>query len=97
MVLKNNFLIIFSLLFLFSCTGMCNIEQKYTEEANRLYALPFTYRANLTEDEIYKIFGGCYGLGDRVFITQTMFKKKYILVRAGQPYTYADEDTWFGF
>jgi hypothetical protein len=26
-----------------------------------------------------------------------MFKKKYILVKMGEPYTYADEDTWLGF
>lgn len=76
---------------------MCNVEPKYTEEAIRLYNLPFIYKANLTEDEIYKIFGGCYGLGDKVFIAQTFYKKKYILVRAGEPFTYADEDTWFGF
>jgi hypothetical protein len=97
MALKNNFLIIILLLFLSSCAGMCTVEPKYTEEAIRLYNLPFTYRANLTQDEIYKIFGGCYSMGDRVFITQTMLKKKYILLRAGEPYTYADEDTWFGF
>ncbi len=97
MVSKSNFLAIILLLSLSSCAGMCIVEPKYTEEAIRLYNLPFTYRANLTDDQIYKIFGGCYGLGDKVFIVQTIFKKKYILVRAGQPYTYADEDTWLGF
>ena len=97
MVLKNNYLIIILLLFLSSCAGMCIVEPKYTEEAIRLYNLPFTYKANLTQDEIYKIFGGCYSLGDRIYAVQTMYKKKYILVRAGEPYTYADEETWFGF
>jgi hypothetical protein len=76
---------------------MCNVEQQYIAEANRLYNLPFTYRANLSEDEIYKIFGGCYKVGDKVFIAQTAFKKKYILLRMNEPYTYADEDVWFGF
>ena len=95
-VLKNNFLII-SLFLLSSCTGICNIEQKYTDEARRLYEMPFTYKANLSKDEIYKIFGGCYSFGDKVFVSQNMFKKKYILVKMGEPYTYADEETWFGF
>jgi hypothetical protein len=97
MALKNNFLIIILFLFLSSCSGVCIVEPKYTDEAIRLYNQPFVYKANLTQDEIYKIFGGCYGLGDRVYAVQTMYKKKYILVRAGEPYTYADEDTWFGF
>jgi hypothetical protein len=97
MALKNNFLMIILLLLLSSCSGMCRVEPKFTEEAIRLYNLPFTYRANLTQDEIYKIFDGCYSLGDRVYAVQTMYKKKYILVRSGEPYTYADEETWFGF
>jgi hypothetical protein len=97
MALKNNFLTIILFLFLSSCAGVCVVEPKYTEEAIRLYNQPFVYKANLTQDEIYKIFGGCYGLGDRIYGVQNMYKKKYILVRAGEPYTYADEDTWFGF
>ena len=33
---------------------MCMVEPKYTEEAIRLYNLPFTYKPNLTQEEIYK-------------------------------------------
>ena len=95
-VLKNKFLIII-LFLLSSCAGVCNIEQKYTEEAWRLYNMPFTYKADLSQDEIYKIFGGCYSFGDKIYISQNMFKKKYILVKMGEPYTYADEETWLGF
>lgn len=96
MRLKNNFL--FLLLFsLSSCYGMCHIEPKYTEEAHRLYSMLGTYRVWLNYEEAYEIFGDCYRQTDMIFVSQNIFKKKYILVRFGEPITYAEEDKWIGF
>ena len=76
---------------------MCHIEPKYTEEAERLYNMLGTYRVWLSYEEAHKIFGDCYRSTDMIFVSQNIFKKKYILVRFGEPITYADEDKWLGF
>lgn len=89
--------IIFILLFLTSCQGMCFIEPKYAEEAQRLYEMTGTYRVWLSYDEAYKIFGACYRRSDTIFVSKNLYKKKYILVRFGEPITYQDENIWFGF
>lgn len=56
-----------------------------------------TYRVYLSEEEGKKLFGKCYRKIDKVFVFQNMYRKKYILVRNGEPYTYADEEIFFGF
>lgn len=89
--------IIIFLLLLTSCRGICFVEPKHTEEARRLYEMLGTYRVRLTYDEAKQIFGACYRKSDAIFVSQNMYKKKYILVRFGEPITYQDEDKWFGF
>ncbi len=85
------------LLFLNSCAGFCHIEPSYAIEAKRLYEMIGTYRIYLSDDEARKIFGNCYRSSDKIFISQNIYKKKYILVRYGEPITYEDENVWQGF
>lgn len=98
MVIKiKKILFLVILLSLNSCYGMCFIEPKFTEEAVRLYNLPTTRRVWLSYDEARKIFGDCYRSTDRIFVADNIYKRKYILVRFGEPITYEDEKVWFGF
>jgi hypothetical protein len=92
-VIKFNILLII----ISSCHGICYIEPKHTQEAERLYNSIETYRIYPTYQEAYDIFGDCYRSTDKVFVYQSIFKKKYILVRFGEPITYQDQDKWFGF
>ena len=87
----------FILLFLNSCVGFCHIEPSYAVEAKRLYEMIGTHRAYLSNEEAIKIFGNCYRSTDKIFISQNIYKKKYILVRFGEPITYEDENIWQGF
>jgi hypothetical protein len=80
-----------------SCSGFCRIESGFEIEAKRLYEMIGTYRANIDNEQAKKIFGNCYRSTDKIFISQNIFKKKYILVRYGEPITYEDEDVWRGF
>lgn len=100
---KKNFLqlaIFLSIVFLLnSClkAGVCWVEPSFTQEAERLYNSIGTRKISVSDEEGQKLFGSCYRSIDRVFVFQNFYRKKYILVKNGEPYTYVEEDKFFGF
>jgi hypothetical protein len=94
LVKKSKFFIIVIFL-LSSCHGVCYIEPKYSIEAKRLYESMGAYRSWMSDEEAIKIFGDCYRKTDIIYISQSFFGKKYILVRYGEPITYeSDYSLW---
>lgn len=78
-------------------SGMCWVEPSFQEEAQRLYNSIGTYKISVSYEEGKKLFGSCYRSIDRVFVFQNMYRKKFILIKNGEPFTYVEEDKFFGF
>lgn len=73
-----------------NCAGMCFVNAEDTKEAKRMYDSYGTYLAQISEQEKKDLFGECYDpRTDRIFIYSTLYSKKYILERVGEPFTYA--------
>ncbi len=95
----KSFLIFLSFFATTSCisSGICWVEPSFKEEAERLYNSVGAYKIKVSNEEGRKLFGNCYRSIDRVFVFQNIYRKKYILIKNGEPFTYVEEDKFFGF
>lgn len=81
------------LLMLTSCYGVCRVGTYTQQRAQSMYnALDTSIARDITPDQGYKLFGGCYTYGDYIYVYTTFWGKKYILVHRGEVITYADEE-----
>lgn len=92
----KKFLSIAILLILNSCYygGFCRVAPTTQESAQMMYnAFDTKIAKNITPEQAYKMFGGCYTRGDYVYVYPTFWNKKYVLVHRGEVITYAEEES----
>lgn len=82
-------------LFLTSCyiNGYCDVSEWKQREAQSMYNDFGTSIAEMDRGKMEKIFGACYRVGDQVYSYNTLWNKKYILVRYDKAVTYIEDNS----
>ena len=88
---KISFLSICFLLTSCYTSGYCDVSEWKKNEAQSMYNDFGTTVAEMPQDKAARIFGNCYHRGDDIYSYNTLWSKKYILVRYDRAVTYIEE------